>query len=189
MPRTVRKKSKSGIYHIVLRGINRQVIFKDEEDAVKFMQMLEEYKEKSGYKVSVYYLMGNHIHLLLKEEKESLAVIMRHIGVSYVYWYNWKYDRCGHLFKDRYKSEVVEDKGYLLTVLRYIHQDPLEAGIVKDVAAYRWSSYSEFIEKNKIIDAECILSLFSDDREKAIDNFKSFHEISSSDKCLDNRRK
>ena len=75
--RTARKKSKSGIYHIILRGINRQTIFEDEEDAAKFLQTLEDYKEKSGYKVYGYCLMGNHIHLLLKEEKEELGVIMR----------------------------------------------------------------------------------------------------------------
>jgi len=78
--------------------------------------------------------MGNHVHLLIKEETEELGVIMRRIGASYVYWYNRKYNRCGHLFQDRYKSEVVEDERYLLTVLRYIHQNLLKAGMVKDVA-------------------------------------------------------
>jgi len=53
--------------------------------------------------------MGNHIHLLIKEEKEELEIVLRRIGASFVYWYNWKYDRTGHLFQDRYKSEVVED--------------------------------------------------------------------------------
>ncbi len=85
--------------------------------------------------------MGNHIHLLLKEEKEELGIIMRRIGSSYVYWYNWKYKRCGHLFQDRYKSEAVEDERYLLTVLRYIYQNPLKAGLVKDIGAYKLSSF------------------------------------------------
>jgi len=215
MPRTARKKSKSGIYHIVLRGINRQTVFEEEEDTTKFLQTLADYKEKSGYKIYAYCLMGNHIHLLLKEEKEELGVIMRRIGASYVYWYNWKYKRCGHLFQDRYKSEAVEDERYFLTVVRYIHQNPLKAGIVKDVGAYKWSSFWEFasttgdsyigwqkhqlqkpspvidIEKNKIIDIDFVLGLFSKDRKKAIDAFKAFHEISNNDNCLDieeNRR-
>jgi len=110
MPRTGRERSKSGIYHIVLRGSNRQTIFEDEEDAIKFLETLQTYKEKSGYKIYAYCLMGNHVHLLLKEEQEELGIIMRRIGASYVYWYNWKYQRCGHLFQDRYKSEVVEDE-------------------------------------------------------------------------------
>lgn len=191
MPRTARKKSKSGIYHIILRGTNRQTIFEEEEDSVKFLRTLEEYKRKSGYKIYGYCLMGNHIHLLIKEEQEELGVIMKRIGASYVYWYNWKYKRCGHLFQDRYKSEVVEDEKYFLTVLRYIHQNPLKAEMVKDVSAYRWSSYSEFIEKNKIIDVDFVLDLFSSDRRKAIEDFKAFHEMSNKDRCLDieeNRR-
>jgi len=206
MPRTARKKSRSGIYHIILRGINRQTIFEDEEDAIKFLRTLEDYKEKSGYKVYGYCLMGNHIHLLLKEEKEELGIIMRRIGASYVYWYNWKYNRCGHLFQDRYKSEAVEDERYLLTVLRYIHQNPLKAGMVKDVAAYRWSSYSEFAtmrdssfgcqehqpqKPSLMVDVDLVLGLFSNERKKAIDSFEAFHKINSNDNCLDieeNRR-
>ena len=185
MPRTTRIKSSSGIYHIILRGINRQTIFEDEEDAEKFIQTLKDCKEKSGYKLYGYCLMGNHIHLLIKEEKEDLGITMRRLGASYVYWYNWKYERSGHLFQDRYKSEVVEDERYFLTVLRYIHQNPLKAGFVKDIKEYKWSSYSKFIEKNKIVDIDFVLSLFDKDRNKAVGNFKRFHEIRCNDNCLD----
>lgn len=72
MPRTVRKKSKTGIYHIILRGINRQSIFEDDEDRKKLMQTLLDYKEQCGYKIYAYCFMGNHFHLLMKEEKEPL---------------------------------------------------------------------------------------------------------------------
>jgi uncharacterized protein YdbL (DUF1318 family) len=133
--------------------------------------------------------MGNHLHLLIKVEKEDLGIIMRRIGAGYVYWYNWKYNRYGHLFQDRYKSEVVEDESYFLTVLRYIHQNPLKAGIVKDIKEYKWSSYSEFIEKNKIIDIDFILDLFNKNRKKVVDSFKAFHEISCNDNCLDMEEK
>ena len=185
MPRTGRIKSESGIYHIILRGINRQTIFEEDEDAIKFVETLGEYKEKSGYKLYAYCLMGNHIHLLLKEEDEELGIIMRRIGASYVYWYNLKYNRCGHLFQDRYKSEPVEGENYLLAVLRYIHQNPLKAGLVKDIGDYKWSSYCEFINKGEIIDVDFILGLFGKERTKAIDNFKSFNEIFSNEGCLD----
>jgi len=73
--------------------------------------------------------MGNHVHLLIKEGKEVLSNTMKRIGASYVHWYNWQYNRKGHLFQDRYKSEAVEDDAYFLTVLRYIHQNPLKAGL------------------------------------------------------------
>ena len=185
MPRTARIKSSSGIYHIMLRGINRQIIFEEDEDAEKFIQTLKDCKEKSGYKLYAYCLMGNHIHLLIKEGKEDLGIITRRIGASYVFWYNWKYERCGHLFQDRYKSEVVENVNYFLPVLRYIHQNPLKAGLVKDIKEYKWSSYSEFIEKNIMVDIGFVLDLFNEDRKKAIDSFKAFHEIDCNDNCLD----
>ncbi|NTW05961.1 MAG: transposase [Peptococcaceae bacterium] len=170
----------------MLRGINGQVIFEDEEDSSKFLQTLKDYKDKCGYTIYAYCLMGNHIHLLIKEEKEELGITMRRIGSSYVYWYNWKYERSGHLFQDRYKSEVVEDEKYLLAVIRYIHQNPLKAGLVRDISDYRWSSYSDYIEGGKeIVDFEFILNLFGSDIEKAKGDFKTFHEKSSNDNCLD----
>src|SRR5690554_6078475 len=185
MPRTGRKKSKTGIYHIILRGINKQIIFEDQEDGEKFLETLFSFKEKGGYRIYGYCLMSNHIHLLLKEEKEDLGIVMRRIGASYVYWYNWKYDRIGHLFQDRYRSEVVEDDKYLLTVLRYIHQNPLKANIVRDISKYQWSSYNEYIRKNRMVDIDFILDIFSRVRGKAIYLFKEFHRENTDDQCLD----
>jgi len=187
MPRTARKKSETGIYHIILRGINRQTIFEDDEDAVKFLQTLEKYKQENQYEIYAYCLMGNHVHILIKENQEELGNSMRRIGASYVYWYNWKYERTGHLFQDRYKSEVVENDRYLLTVLRYIHQNPLKAGIVKDINQYKWSSYSEYLNKskNQIVDEDFILELFDRDKNKAKTAFKEFHKIEEDIECLE----
>lgn len=185
MPRRGRKKSKTGIYHIVLRGINRQTIFEDKQDAIRFLETMKKYKEVSGYKIYAYCLMSNHIHLLLKEELEELGVIMRRIGASYVYWYNKKYNRCGHLFQGRFQSEVVENDQYLLTVLRYIHQNPIKAKIVNNIEHYKWSSYFEYLQTNTIVDTNFMLNLFGNDRKKAIDVFKQFHRIENNDMCLD----
>jgi REP element-mobilizing transposase RayT len=137
MPRQAREKSSSGIYHIMLRGINRQDIFHDEEDKMRFIETLKNYKSICEYKVYGYCLMSNHIHLLIKEGKETISQAMKRIGASYVYWCNMKYERYGHLFQDRYKSEKVEDDKYLLVVLRYIHQNPIKAGIVEEAAKYK----------------------------------------------------
>ena len=86
--------------------------------------------------------MSNHIHLLIEEGREDLGIVFRRIGARYVYWYNRKYKRSGHLFQDRYKSEAVKNDKYLLTVLRYIHQNPIKAGIENDIRKYPWSSYN-----------------------------------------------
>lgn len=185
MARTARKESSTRIYHVMLRGINRQTIFEDDEDYQKFLWTMKDTKEKSGYEIYAYCLMSNHIHLLLKEVTEDLGIVFRRIGASYVYWYNWKYSRRGHLFQDRYKSEVVENDGYFLTVIRYIHQNPLKAGIVKDIADYRWSSFGEYIGEPGICDIDFALNMFSTDREKAVKLFKEFNLAENDDRCLD----
>jgi REP element-mobilizing transposase RayT len=185
MPRKAREKSKSGIYHIMMRGINRQCIFEDEEDCTKFLRVLEQYKDKCGYEIYAYCLMGNHVHLLLKVGEEPLEQVMRRICGSYVYWYNLKYDRIGSLFQDRFKSEPIEDEAYLLTVLRYIHQNPLTAGLVKDIEKYKWSSYSEYVEKVKLVNIDYVLEMLNEDRGKAIKIFIKYNHELNNDVCLD----
>ena len=179
MPRQARKKSESGIYHIMLRGINRQQIFEDEEDREHFLETLSNYKDLCGYKIYAYCLMGNHIHLLLKEGKEDLTLVFKRIAGSYVYWYNWKYHRCGHLFQDRFKSEPVEDDGYFLTVLRYIHQNPAKARICKKAEEYPYSSMREYTTYPFLVDTDFALSMIS------IDEFIAYHAEANNDICLD----
>lgn len=162
MPRQARKKSESGIYHIMLRGVNRQQIFQDEEDSQKFLGVLKECKAISEFKLIAYCLMGNHIHLLIKEEKEPLDLIIKRIGSRYVYWYNVKYRRVGHLFQDRFKSEPVNDDSYFLSVLRYIHRNPIKAGLVQKCQDYKFSSYNDYLNHNEIIDFNSIFGLVSD---------------------------
>ena len=103
----------------MLRGINRQVIFEDDEDCEKYLQCLKECKAANGFVLYAYCLMGNHIHLLMKEMKEPLELIFKRIGSRYVFWYNWKYKRSGHLFQDRFKSEPINDDRQFIAVLRY----------------------------------------------------------------------
>lgn len=186
MPRQARERSSSGIYHIMIRGINKQDIFMDDEDKKKFVVTIKKYKNICGYSVFGYCLMRNHVHLLLKEDKETITQAMKRIGTSYVYWYNMKYDRSGHLFQDRFKSELVEDDEYLLTVLRYIHQNPLKAGLVKELTAYEWSSYNEYIgQKSFVADTSFILNIFNPDPIKAVNAFRKFMEQQNQDRCLE----
>ena len=178
MPRTQRQKSSTGIYHVVFRGINKQQIFEDEEDYERFLSLLRQYREVCGYSVYAYCLMPNHIHLLIKEGKEELGKIFRRIGASFVYWYNLKYNRVGHLFQDRYKSEAVEDNAYLLTVIRYIHWNPVKAGLCAAPEEYCYSSFANF-EADPLIDSDFILDM------TGRNEFYRYQRISSSDICLD----
>ena len=179
MPRQVRRRSESGIYHIMLRGINQQQIFEDEEDSLRFLETLSKYKEQCEYEIYAYCLMGNHIHILLKEGKENLALILKRIAGSYAYWYNWKYRRCGHVFQDRFKSEPVECDEYFLTVLRYIHQNPVKAGLSKKVDGYKYSSYNEYVSKANLVDTDFCFEIIG--REQFIE----FNEQFNDDICLD----
>ena len=169
----------------MLRGINKQRIFEDDQDYQKFLETIKAHKEASGYKIYAYCLMNNHIHLLMKEGRESLGIAFRRIGASYVYWYNWKYSRRGRLFQDRYKSEAVETDGYFLTVLRYIHQNPRKAKIAKEIQAYPWSSYREYTRKQEIYDIQFALSLFSGDSKEALSLLEKFNQENNSEKCLE----
>ena len=150
MPRKVRRTCESGIYHVMLRGINRQRIFEDERDYRQFLSTLAKYRTVCGYTLLGYCLMPNHVHLLIREGDEPLPTVFRRIGASYVYWYNGKYGRVGHLFQDRYKSEAVEDEAYLLTVARYIHQNPVKAGLCETPGKYLYSSYMDYRRKDNI---------------------------------------
>ncbi len=180
MPRAPRLKSASGIYHIMFRGINRQTIFEDDEDYVKFIETLKSYKSVSGYKVFAYCLMSNHIHILLKAEKEDLDLIIKRIAGSYVYWYNRKYYRTGHLFQDRFKSEPVEDDKYFLTVLRYIHQNPVKAGRTEDVSEYKYSSYNEYVNnRREVIDKDFVYSIIDEE------SFIKYNNEDNEDECLE----
>lgn len=179
MPRQARKKSESGIYHIMLRGINRQQIFEDAEDCFKFLEILKEYKTVSEYNIYAYCLMGNHIHLLLKEGAESLEQIFKRVCGKFVYWYNAKYQRSGHLFQDRFKSEPVDTQEYLQTVIRYIHQNPLKAKMCKHISDYAYSSYAEYLGGNNLVDTAYILDIWP------LDEFIALNDAIVETCCLD----
>ena len=137
MPREARKKSESNIYHVMLRGINRQIIFEDDGDRHYFMTVLKHCKDIAGFRLYAFCLMSNHVHLLIEPAGEPLSQIFKRVGSKYVYWYNQKYQRVGHLFQDRYRSENVETNHYFMTVLRYILQNPMKAQYAMDLFGSR----------------------------------------------------
>ena len=103
------------IYHVILRGINQQIIFEDKHDHVQFISIMKHYKKLCGFKLYAYCLMDNHVHLLIEDADIPLDEIMKKIEVKFVRWYNRKYDRTGNLFQERYKSEPVNNTRYFQT--------------------------------------------------------------------------
>ena len=179
MPRRARKQSETGIYHVMLRGIDRQLIFEDSEDYIRFLDIVEECREVCNFQLYAYCLMGNHVHLLMKVQDEGLETIFKRIGGRYVYYYNVKYQRVGHLFQDRFKSEPVDNNEYFLTVLRYIHQNPVKAKLCSKVEEYPFSSFAEYLHESTFVDTEFALGII--DRSE----FVRFNNAPNSDTCLE----
>lgn len=153
MARIPRVVSGTGIYHVMMRGINRQNIFEDTDDYNRFMAILQQMvkpidengqPQPARCTLYAYCLMTNHVHLLIRERSENIGSLIKRIGISYAKHFNRKYQHYGHLFQDRFKSEPVNDAAYFFTLLRYIHQNPVAAGITKTVNGYEWSSWNEF---------------------------------------------
>ncbi|MCL0085547.1 transposase, partial [Thermodesulfovibrionales bacterium] len=168
--------SETQTYHIMLRGNNRQDVFIDDEDKARIIATISEKKGGGRFALYAYCVMDNHLHLVLKEGTDPLSRALKRIGTSYAYYFNKRYKRVGHVFQDRYRSENIEDDTYLLGAIRYIHQNPEKAGIGSQ-EAYPWSSYHEYFKEDTgLVAADEILSMFSNDREKAIDAFKKYHQ-------------
>ena len=153
MPRQERLHSATGIYHVMLRGINKQDIFEDDEDYIQFLKILNglvDRHDDDGHVLPAhctfyaYCLMTNHIHLLMRELDEQIGESVKRIGVAYARYYNRKYERNGHLFQDRFLSEPVNNIEYFMTLMRYIHQNPVHAGLAAEVRDYPWSSWAEY---------------------------------------------
>jgi REP element-mobilizing transposase RayT len=179
MGRRARKISLSGIYHAVFRGVNHCYLFEEDSDYEKFLTVLSQTKAAIPFGLYAYCLMPNHVHLLLREDGPGdLSALMHRVLVHYAGWFNRKYARSGALVANRFKSECVDSDAYLLAALRYIHQNPVVAGIAKDVAGYRWSSYNGYIRgTDAILDTGLVLGMFSDGREAATKGFCEFHQM------------
>jgi putative transposase len=130
------------VYHVIKRGNNRDVIFAEEEDYQRYLNTLQRYKKKYGFKLFAYCLMTNHVHLLIKVGQEgTISRIVQSITIAHTRYYNYIYRRCGHVWQGRFHSPIVSEDGYFLNVMKYIEQNPLRAGMVKKIEDYRWSSY------------------------------------------------
>ena len=172
MARLAREISENGLYHIVFRGVNRQHIFEGASDYEMLRNILIELKKEMKYEVYVYCFMSNHVHILLKEKNRGdISLIMKRLLTKYARWYNLKYKRSGALIANRYKSKPIDVDEYFLSVVRYIHQNPIRAKITNNIVEYEWSSYKEYITgKQGLADKEFVLKMLTKDE------FVEFHK-------------
>lgn len=161
------------IYHVVARGNRKEDIFRQIEDYRVYMKFLKKVKEKHPFKLYSYCLMRNHIHLQIATIESEIWKIMKGIHWMYSMYFNGKYDLSGHLFQGRYYSELIDTESYLLQTSKYIHLNPVKAGIVEKPIQYPWSSYGVFmgVKKNELVDEESILRLFKNSSRKLYREF------------------
>ena len=189
MPRESRRKSPSGIYHVMMRGVNREPIFHDDEDRCHFLNLLIHTRLPDAFDLYAYCLMVNHIHLLIRERSDDISRTMKRINSRYVSWFNAKYDRIGPLFQGRFKSLNIEDDCYLLSVLRYIHLNPVKANLVESPEDYVWSScrkyYAAAEERSDLLNLRFILDMFDEHSAAASERLKLFTLQPNTDKIPD----
>jgi len=183
MPRHARVLNDKQIYHIMLRGNNKEKIFIDDKERI--LDTIEDKKQKGEFYLYAFCIMDNHIHLLIREGTDGIARIIKRIATSYAYFFNKKYRRIGHVFQDRYRSENIKDDSYLLAAMRYIHRNPVKAGIC-NIEEYKWSSYKEYIgKKSSLVDVGQILGMFSGNKDIAAKEFASFNREDTGEIFLD----
>jgi putative transposase len=179
MPRSARLDMPDLLQHVIVRGVDRCDIFRDDADRQRFLRSLSKLLVQSGTECLAWSLMTNHFHLLLRPRKTRLAPLMRRLLTGYAIYFNLRHKRSGHLYQNRYKSFVCEEDVYLLELVRYIHLNPLRAGLVKDLAAldcYAWSGHSVIMGKDalegQVVDE--VLSLFCNRKHEARKRYRLF---------------
>lgn len=175
MVRRLRVEYQGAVFHVIQRGNNRELIFKSDNDKAFFINLLKSLMPVMDYKIYGFVLMDNHYHLILRTLQEPLQSIMHRINYKYSRYFNIKYERKGHVFGGRYKAFPVEDEKYLLTLLRYIHLNPVRAGICQNVEQHHWSSDYYYRTNNcDFVDVDFILRMLSPKTDRAVSQYKRF---------------
>ena len=169
----IRQIANSKLYHVVIRGVNKQNIFYDKQDVKKYQKEIQETKQKYQYSLLAYAFMDNHVHFVVKDIKNNISTFMQSLRIRYVKYFNTKYERINNLGEFRFKSKPIETEDYLKNVVRYIHKNPEKIG--ESINSWR-TSYLEYIEqKEYLAQIEDVIALFTKDGNY-IENFIEFHK-------------
>lgn len=174
MARMARIESPTGYYHVMARGNNKEAIFKETSEKEYFIELLRHQIKDNKILLTAYCLMSNHVHLLIYTGLGNMSEALKWINIKFAGRYNFKYERVGHVFQDRFKSEIIDTEGYLIRAIRYIHNNPVKAKIVHAPSAYKWSSYNGFlVREDPLVDTaekQMVLKLLG-----SAEQFKRFH--------------
>ena len=151
MSRVARKYLGTSFFHIMVQGIQKEYIFNHEKYIKKYLELLKKYTKELDIEIVAYCIMSNHAHMLLyTENTDAMSKAMQRINTSYAQYYNKvKEGRVGYVFRNRFKSEPITNKRYLLQCIKYIHQNPVKANMVVKSEDYQFSSYNEYKNNEK----------------------------------------
>jgi putative transposase len=179
MSRPLRIEYSGALYHITARGNERNPIYREDRDYQRFLEILSELPQRYGIIIHGYVLMANHYHLLIETPKGNIRKVMHYLNAVYTGYFNRRYKRVGHLFQGRYKAFLIDKERYLVSVSRYIHLNPVRAGMVSKPERYKWSSYLDYIrkrQKNGWLTRDWILRKYSRDKTEAGKLYQAFIE-------------
>lgn len=177
MPRISRSECSLGTYHVYARGVEKRDIYRDERDFRVFLSKCKELSKLCDFKLYSYCLMSNHYHLQIHTKKANLSEIMLKLNGGYARYFNKKYERVGPLFQGRFQSKLIDSDNYNLYLSKYIHLNPVKAGVVDKPNEWLWSSYSHYfncLKDNDFLDTEFILCSINDDLDTARRLYQEF---------------
>ena len=172
MARQARKISTTDFYHVIMRGNNKSYIFKLNAYKTYFLEQLRIIAKEDHVEIAAWCLMDNHVHLVVKITPEEMAIFFKRINRRFAMYHHRKEKSVGHVFENRYKSEVIESDASLLNVIRYVHNNPVKAKMVNEPSAYKWSSYNDYVKGSNEPVMSFVWSLFDSKRKL----FEDFHQ-------------
>lgn len=185
MPRIARKFNESNYYHVIVQGINKEFIFKDEKYMESYKRIILKKLKEIDIKILAYCIMINHAHFLIYSENSSmLSKFMQKVNTSYSRLYNKENNRVGYVFRDRFYSKNILNENQLYNCLRYIHNNPVKAKIVNSMSEYKYSSYNEYLKKEEIISKDSKRLLFGS-KENYREQFDWIHNNSCEENFYD----
>ncbi|QQR80651.1 MAG: transposase [Deltaproteobacteria bacterium] len=176
MARPPRLHFTGAFYHVIVRGNQRQNVFRNEADYQKYQVQLAHYQSLHKFILHAYVLMPNHVHLLIEVGSIPLSKTMQGLQFTYTQYFNRKYKTVGHLFQGRYKAILCDKENYLIELVRYIHLNPVRAKLVKKPEEYRWSSYPVYLgsRKETMLVTDFVLEHFGRNKSAARIGFRKF---------------
>lgn len=176
MPREARKKTKEAIFHIMARSISEVDLFKDKQDKLQYLKLVKKYQKLYKFRVYGYCLMDNHVHMIIDANGSDISYVMHSINFSYAQYFNATHKRHGHLFQDRFRSEMVNDLSYLLALSAYVHNNPTDIRGYEDCPErYEFSSLAVYLglrqDPYELVEDDFVMGMFGRDPKAARERY------------------